>query len=601
MSATERQHALALGDGAPASSPECVHEVIAAQARRTPRATAVVSGSTRLTYGELEGRANELAHRLIVAGVEPGALVGVCLERSVELVVAILAIWKAGGAYVPLDVDYPRERLALMVRDANISVLVTDAAASARLPDRAWTAVRADVEHTGRVDAPGPRASARDLGYVIYTSGSTGTPKGVMIEHRSVANHARWMVDRFGVTAADAVLQKTSVSFDASVCEFVAPLVCGARVVLAPPGPEGDGDQIVTLCREHAITLIQFVPSMLALFAEADGLEHLRLLRHLISGGEALPAPLAARVGKRLPGCAVHNLYGPSEATIDATFHTCTAAETGPTVPIGRPIAGARVRVLDEALDPVPVGVPGELFVGGAGLARGYLRRPELTAEKFIPDPFDSDPGARLYRTGDLVRWREDGEVEFLGRLDQQVKLRGFRIELGEIDAVLLGDDSVAEAVTVLQEDDGEPRLVAYVVARDDAAATPARLRSRLAARLPDYMLPAAFVRLTALPVTVNGKLDRRALPAPTASDTAGAAGYVPPRDGLERDLVDLWQQLLGVTPIGVLDDFFALGGSSLVAMRLVARLKGIHSTKVTVRSLFEHRTVAGQAASLRG
>jgi amino acid adenylation domain-containing protein len=594
---SERRRVLAWGEGAPTAAPHrCVHELIEAQARRTPHATAVVSGGVRLSYRELESWGNQVAQRLIAAGVEPGALVGVCLERSIELVVAILAIWKAGGAYVPLDVEYPRERLAFMVQDADIDVIVADDAAGERLPDRAWTVVRAAADHGGRVDAPGPRASARDLAYVIYTSGSTGMPKGVMIEHRSVANHARWMVDRFGITARDAVLQKSSASFDASVCEFAAPLVCGARVVLAPSGPEADRDQIVTLCREHAVTLIQFVPSLLALFAEADGLEDLCALRHLIAGGEALPPALAARVAKRLPGCAVHNLYGPTEATIDATFHTCTAEDVGPTVPIGRPIGGARVRVLDEALQPVVPGVPGELCVGGAGLARGYLRRPELTAERFIADPFDPDPGARLYRTGDLVGWRANGELEFLGRLDEQVKLRGFRIELGEIEAALLEDDAVAEAVTVLHEGEGEPRLVAYVVARAGTSVTPAALRSRLAARLPDYMVPSAFVRLAALPVTANGKLDRPALPAPTASDTARAAGYMRARDGLERDLVDLWEQLLGVTPIGVLDDFFALGGSSLIA----TRLRSTYATKLTVRSLFDHPTVAGQAACLR-
>ena len=574
-----------------------VHELISAQAARTPDATALVASEARLSYGEVESMANQTAWRLIAAGVEPGVPVGVCLERSLELVVAILAIWKAGGAYVPLDVDYPRERLAFMIRDAEIDVLVTDDVGRELLPDGPWAVVRADLDGAGRADPPGPRSATTDLAYVTYTSGSTGTPKGVMIEHRSVANHARWMVERFGMTASDAVLQKSSISFDASVCELTAPLVCGARVVLAPSGPE-QPERIVALCREHAITVVQFVPSLLALFAEADGLEQLRSLRHLIAGGEALPAALAARVRRRLPGCALHNLYGPTEATIDATVYTSTESDTGPTVPIGRPIAGALVRVLDETLEPVPPGVPGELYVGGVGLARGYLRRPELTADRFVADPFA--PGARLYRTGDLVRWREDGELEFLGRLDQQVKLRGFRIELGEIEAVMLEHEAVAEAVIVLHEGSGEPRLVAYVVPRNGAPPTPAELRRRLSARLPDYMVPAAFVTLASLPVTVNGKLDRRALPAPTAGDTACATSYVAARDTLERHLVELWEQLLGVTPVGVLDDFFTLGGSSLVAMRLAARLRSAYTKRFTVRSLFEHPTVSGQAAYLR-
>jgi amino acid adenylation domain-containing protein len=577
-----------------------VHELIAAQARRRPQATAVVLGGERMTYGELERRANVLAHRLIDNGVGPDVLVGLCLDRSVDLVVAILGIWKAGGAYVPLDLDYPQDRLAMMVEDAELAVLVADAAGAQRLPEGRWALVRVDGgDGAGAVDAdPGSRASAADLAYVVYTSGSTGRPKGVMIEHRGLTNHAQWMVDVFGLGPRDVVLQKTSVSFDASVCEFVAPLVSGGTLVLAP-ATESDVGEIVALCRKHGVTLIQFVPSVLAVFAEADGLEQLVSLRHLVSGGEALPSSLARRVRARLPKTTVHNCYGPTEATIDAAFHTCTDDDRGPTVPIGRPIRNGRAVVLDERLEPVGVGVPGELFVGGLGLARGYLRRPELTAEKFIPDPFEPEPGARLYRTGDLVQWRPDGSLVFLGRVDQQVKLRGFRIELGEIEAVLLEHESVAEAVVTLRDNAGEPRLVAYAVPRRDAALSASELRERLAVKLPDFMVPTAFVTLSSLPLTSNGKLDRGALPA--AADPVGdGAGHVAPRDRLESELVELWQQLLGVQPIGVLDDFFALGGSSLSAMRLVARLRTSHQVELTVRSVFECPTVAALAEGLR-
>jgi amino acid adenylation domain-containing protein len=575
-----------------------VHDLIGAQARRTPHATAIVLGNTRLTYVELERRANVLAHRLIDQGVGPDALVGLCLERSVDLVVAILGIWKAGGAYVPLDLDYPHDRLAMMAKDAELAVLVADDAGAQRLPKGRWALVRVDGDDgAGRRDGdPGPRACAADLAYVIYTSGSTGKPKGVMIEHRGLTNHAHWMVDTFGLGPRDVVLQKTSVSFDASVCEFVAPLVSGGTLVLAP-ATECDVGTIVALCRKHGVTLLQFVPSVLALFADAAGLEQLASLRHLISGGEALPAWLAQRVRARLPRTAVHNLYGPSEATIDTTFHTCTGEDSGPTVTIGRPITNVRVAVLDERLQPVPEGVPGELFVGGVGLARGYLRRPELTAEKFIADP--AEPSARLYRTGDLGHWRADGSLIFLGRVDEQVKLRGFRIELGEIEAVLLEHESIAEAVVMVREDQGEPRLVAYVVPRGEAAPSADEIRERSATQLPGFMVPSAFVTLPSLPLTTNGKLDRSSLPAPVNAAGEGTQ-HLPPRDRLESELVELWQQLLGVQPIGVLDDFFALGGSSLAAMRLVARLRSSHRVELTVRSVFERPTVAALAEGLR-
>jgi amino acid adenylation domain-containing protein len=602
LSEPERQEALRFGTGRPAVfEARCVHDLIGAQVRRTPDATAVVFAHTSITYRQLEQRANRLAHQLIAAGVGANALVGVCLERSIEMVVAILGIWKAGGAYVPLDPQYPADRLSLMVKDAELSVIVVDDAGAKRLPDGAWTATHVDAALAGADHRdPRPRSSVDDLAYVIYTSGSTGKPKGVMIEHRSLANHIAWMRDTFDLGPQDAVLQKTSVSFDASVCEFLAPLVTGGRLVLASPGSDNAPEAIVALCREHAVTVVQFVPSALTLFADADGVEELACLRHLVAAGEALPTSLAKRVRERLPRCAVHNLYGPSEATIDTTSYPFTDDDTGVTVPIGRPISNVRVLVVDEHTRLVPVGVPGELLVGGLGLSRGYLRRPDLTAEKFIVDPIGSDPGVRWYRTGDLVRWRPDGVLVFLGRIDQQVKLRGFRIEPEEIEALLLLQETVADATVMLRDDHGDPRLVAYLVARDSARLSAPELRAQLSAQLPSYMVPAAFVVLPALPLTANGKLDRQALPAPAAADTGRRASCVPPRDELELELVELWQQMLGVEPVGIDDDFFALGGSSLVAMRLVARLRAAHSVNLKVRSLFAQPTVAGLAGCLR-
>ena len=421
-----------------------------------------------------------------------------------------------------------------------------------------------------------------------------------MNTHRAVCNRLLWMQDAYRLTAADAVLQKTPFSFDVSVWEFFWPLITGARLVVARPEGHRDPAYLAGLIDTESVTMPHFVPSMLQSFLETADLSRCRSLTRVICSGEALSAHLQQAFFATALRAALYNLYGPTEAAVDVTHWTCEPDPDAHTVPIGRPIANARIYVLDDRLRPVPVGVPGELYIGGVCVARGYLNRPELTAEKFVVDPFAPELGARMYKTGDLVRWRPDGALEYFGRLDHQVKLRGFRIELGEVEACLLAQDDVAEAAVLLRNDAAERLLVAYVAAREGAVLSPQLLRERLATELPAYMIPAAFVTVPTLPLTANGKLDRRALPAPAATDTASASTFVAPRDRLELELVDLWQELLRLEPIGIDDDFFALGGSSLQLLRLSARLAKRYGHELPLSSLFERPTIRGLASALR-
>ncbi|MFM9272241.1 amino acid adenylation domain-containing protein, partial [Halomonas elongata] len=456
-----------------------------------------------------------LAHYLIGLGVRHETRVGIAVERSVEMVVGLLGILKAGGAYVPLDPDYPAERLAYMIEDSGIEWLLTQQHLREALPPTEGLSVleldRLDVAHQSSTN-PDVALHGDQLAYVIYTSGSTGRPKGAANRHRALSNRLQWMQDAYELGADDAVLQKTPFSFDVSVWEFFWPLMQGARLVMAPPGAHRDPAHLVELIRSHHITTLHFVPSMLQAFLAHGEVEACSSLTRLVCSGEALPAELQGQVFARLPQAALYNLYGPTEAAIDVTHWTCQD-DGRHQVAIGQPIAGIRTYVLDGALNLAPPGVAGELYLGGEGLARGYLHRPELTSERFVADPFAH--GERLYRTGDLVRWRDDGQLEYLGRLDHQVKIRGLRIELGEIDAELLAQPEVREAVTVAREGPGGARLVAYVVAQANAELDTAALREALGERLPDYMVPGVVVPLAALPLSPNGKVDRQALPEP--------------------------------------------------------------------------------------
>ncbi len=569
----------------------CIHQLFEAQAARTPDAVALVSEGLTLTYSELDASANRLAHHLRGRGIGPESRVAVCLERGLDMVVALFGVLKAGGAYVPLDPDYPRDRLAHMLADSGAALLLTEDRLLDRLP--AHPAVLCvDVERAAiAAESPAaPEIAVRpeNLAYVIYTSGSTGTPKGAMNQHGGVVNRLLWMQDAYGLGASDVVLQKTPFSFDVSVWEFFWPLAAGARLVMARPGGHRDPAYLVETIQAESVTTLHFVPSMLEHFLAEPGVEACTTVRRVVCSGEALPPELRTRFFTHLQA-ELHNLYGPTEAAVDVSAWECTSRETG-CVPIGRPIANAQLYVLDAELAPVPVGVPGELFIAGIQVGRGYLARPALTAEKFIPDPFT--PGARMYRTGDRARWMANGALEYLGRVDFQVKLRGFRIELGEIEAALREQAGVREAVAVVRGGPADPRLVAYAVGE---SAESARLRDALRTRLPEYMVPAAVVVLDALPLSPNGKVDRKALPDPQWR--AAEDGYVAPRDETEGVLCALWSELLGAARVGVHDDFFAMGGHSLMATRLVARVREALSVELPLRAFFEAPTPARLAA----
>ncbi|HEU4562947.1 MAG TPA: amino acid adenylation domain-containing protein, partial [Longimicrobium sp.] len=561
----------------------CIHEVFEAQAARTPGAVAVRFGEESLTYGELNERANRLAHYLAGLGVRPETRVALCLERGPEMVVSVLAVLKAGGAYVPLDPGYPAERLAFILADSATPVLLTREALRGAIPAREGVEVvsldgGAEGIAAESADDLESRAGPENLAYVIYTSGSTGRPKGVMVPHRGVPNLAYAQARRFGIDGTSRVLQFASPSFDAAVAELFDALLAGATLVMAPREELLLGAGLLDTLRRGRVTVATLPPSVLAILPPHD----LPELRTVVSAGEAVDAVTVARWSG---GRAFVNAYGPTETTVCATTAACEADGRVPAM--GRPLENVRVYVLDAAGRPAPVGVPGELYVGGVGVARGYLDQPGPTAERFVPDPFGTG-GGRLYRTGDRVRWSAPGELEFLGRVDAQLKVRGFRIEPGEIEGALRRTEGVADCVVVAREDvPGEKRLVAYVVGDVEAGV----LREHLLRELPEYMVPSAFVFLEALPLTPNGKLDRKALPAP---DFAPAAErYVAPRTPAEEVLAEIWAETLHLERVGVEERFFDLGGHSLLATRVVSRVRQVFGVEVPLRALFEGPTVA--------
>jgi amino acid adenylation domain-containing protein len=534
---------------------ECLHHLFEAQVEKTPEATAVVFEDQSLTYAALNARANKLAHHLRALGVGPDVPVGICMERSLEMIVSLFGILKAGGAYVPLDPDYPEERLGFMLEDTRVPVVLTQDRLRDRLPrcdalklalDKDWGLISEAPS-----SAPAVHVAPQNLAYVIYTSGSTGKPKGASIPHAGIVNRLLWMQAAYGLDETDRVLQKTPFSFDVSVWEFFWPLMTGARLVVAKPGGHKDSRYLAELIAEAHITTLHFVPPMLAAFLEEPGTKACNSLCRVICSGEALPLELMQRHYARLD-VPLHNLYGPTEASVDVTYWGCERDTKLSVIPIGRPIANTQLYILDSELNPVPVGVTGELYIGGVGLARGYFNRPDLTAEKFIPDLFSDAAGARFYRTGDVARFLADGSIEFLGRSDHQVKIRGFRIELGEVEATLALHPAVREVVVVTRDDGpSDKRLVAYVVPKPDATRDVSALRALLKEKLPDYMVPTAFVYLDALPLSHNGKVDRKALPAPEAQPQA-AQPYVAPRTQSEKRLADIWAQVLGTERVGI-------------------------------------------------
>ncbi|MEZ4868986.1 MAG: amino acid adenylation domain-containing protein [Caldilineaceae bacterium] len=563
------------------------------------RKSEIVNG---LTYRDLNARANQLAHWLQSRGVGPDMLVGLCLERSAEMVVALLAVLKAGGAYVPLDPAYPQARLAFMVADAQVKVVLTQESLRERLPatkgdvfclDRDWERV-AHLPTTN----PASETAGHHLAYVIYTSGSTGQPKGVMVEQRNLLNYLHWAVDAYRVAEGNGTLVHSPLGFDLTITSLLAPLLVGQQVLLLPEADALDALQ-AALQAAQELTLLKITP------AHLDALSHLltpaaaaRRTQAFIIGGEALVGEQIAFWQRHAPQTRLINEYGPTETVVGCCVYEAAAAEAFPgPVPIGTPIANTQLYVLDAHGNPVPIGVPGELYIGGAGVARGYLNRPDLTNKRFVPDPFAADLQARLYRTGDLVRQRETGNglvLEFLGRLDQQVKVRGYRIELGEIESVLLRHPQVREAAVTAQADEmGNKRLVAYVAPVAGAAVDVPLLTHYLHSQLPAYMVPAHFISLAALPLTANGKVDRQALPAPERSQ---AAHYVAPRTSTEETLAAIWAELLGLELVGIHDNFFALGGHSLLATQVISRVNTLLAVDLSVRQLFDKPDVASLA-----
>ena len=585
---------------------KCIHQLFEEQVDRTPDEVALVFDGQSLTYRELNARAICLADHLISLGVGPEVIVGLCIERSLEMVVGMLGILKAGGAYLPLDPEYPSDRLAFMINDSAVPVIVTREFIRPMLPITKASIVSMDVDwpkiETGSPDHVEEEVRPANLAYMIYTSGSTGRPKGVMVPHRAIVNHMCWMREVFPMDAGDLVLQKTPFSFDASVWEFYAPLLAGGRLVMASPGGHSDPDYLVKTILTEGITHFQAVPSLLRVLTKIHGFKDCQSLRRVFSGGEALTAELAGDI-RRLSGAELHNLYGPTETTIDSTHYPVKDDEfEGRAVSIGRPVANLRAYILDQRLEPVPVGVAGELFIGGAGLARGYHNLPGLTEERFFSDPFCPKLGERIYKTGDRARYLTDGNIEYLGRFDNQVKIRGHRIELGEVEAVVRGHPQVREsAVLAIKDVSGDQSLAAFVVADGESDPTVEGLRQFLKERLPEPMIPSRFVVVPALPLTPNGKLDRKALETLEGDHLSMEAKYVAPRSGLEQALAAIWQDLLRRDRVGMTDNFFHVGGHSLVAITLCAEIARRMAVEVPLRRVFEHPTIEEMARWLEG
>ncbi|MBV9160906.1 MAG: amino acid adenylation domain-containing protein [Pseudonocardiales bacterium] len=565
---------------------QCLHHLVADQVRRRPNTVAVTAGGHHTSYRELGTASGVLAAELHERGVGRGDLVGVALNRSVDAVVAMLAVLQAGAAYLPLDPEYPSDRLRWMVRDASPAVVI---AADGEKPafldgDIPTVPVRAEGDAPATQIDVGPE----DLAYVIYTSGSTGTPKGVLVPHRGITNRIRWELDTYPVGPDDAVLHRTSLSFDISLWEVFVPLAAGARVVIADPAKHQDTEYLLRLAAEEGITTLALVPSLLRALLEQDpGLRSCPSLRDVHCGGERLPPELRDTFLADARAL-LHNLYGPTEYSIDATYWDCEPGQTGP-VPIGKAIANTRLYVLDQDLHPVRPGAAGELFVAGAGLAHGYLGQPDLTAERFPRDPF-AGGDERMYRTGDVVRGRPDGALEFLGRADDQVKIRGFRVELGEVEAALEALPGVKQAVshTVVQGED--TALVGYVVPQHSGCDV-GTLRRDLAARVPSHLVPAYLVELAEVPLGPTGKVDRASLPSP---EVAGPGPSDTGTTGDEAVVAKIFSEVLGRHDIGPDDDFFDLGGNSLQATRLVNKLRKAFDVNVALPVLFETSTVAG-------
>jgi amino acid adenylation domain-containing protein len=582
----------------------CIHQMFEEQVEKTPNAIAVVFEEKYLTYKQLNQRANQLAHHLRSLGVGPEVLVGICLERSLEMIVGLLGILKAGGAYVPLDPAYPLERLEFIFNETQTPVVLTQEKFVKNLPSGTQVVcLDSDWELVSENSLLNPVCNTKsdNLIYVIYTSGSTGKPKGVMLPHLGIRNLLQWWQATFRLTNTDKILQTISFSFDPSVLQIFWTLCFGGQLVLARPGGHQDTAYLVKTIKEQQITVLNLVPSILRMLLEEEEIDKCTSLRHITTGGEALSGELMERFFARMNlDNVLVNCYGPTEASISTTHWMCERGTNYSVAPIGKPITNTEIYILDEDLQLVSAGTPGELHIGGIGLARGYLNHPDLTQEKFIPNPYSQQPEARLYKTGDLVRYLSDGNLEFLGRIDHQVKIRGFRIELGEIEAILEQHPALQESLVMAYGDVGDDkRLVAYVVGKREQIPNPSELRRYLQDKLPEYMVPAAFVFLDALPLNPNGKVDRHALPAPDASSFAISSNFVAPRTPTETVLVTIWQQVLRLEQVGINDNFFEAGGNSLLATQIISRCRQAFAIELPLHLLFEKPTIASFAAAI--
>jgi amino acid adenylation domain-containing protein len=578
---------------------KCLHQLVETQVKLTPDAVAIVCGSQQLTYAELDGQANQVANYLINTGVKPATFVGICVERSLAMVVGLLGILKTGAAYIPIDPHYPVDRIEYMLTDAQIEVLLTQQPLVQHLPTQTKQLVCLDTDWAqiaqAATTAPLVNLHPDQIAYVIYTSGSTGKPKGVEVLHRGVVNFLTAMQHQPGIVATDSLLSVTTLSFDIAVLELFLPLTVGARVVLIDRDDAMDGRKLATTIDAAGITMMQATPSTWRLLLEAEWAGNKQL--KILTGGEAISRDLATQLLAK--SAAVWNMYGPTETTIWSTIEQITT--TDQPISIGRPIANTEIYILDAQLQPVPIGITGNLYIGGVGLARGYWQRPDLTGDKFIPHPFSTAAAARIYQTGDLARYLPSGKIECLGRADFQVKLRGFRIELGEIEALLCQHPTIAQATAMIREDlPGDRRLVAYLVSKSSSAPpSTSELRQFLQQKLPDYFLPSAMVVLPALPLTPNGKIDRQALPAPDASNFQLQTSFVAPTTPTEISLTEIWSQVLRIAQIGTGDDFFELGGHSLLATQVISRARQAFAIDIPLQSLFEQPTIAGLASRI--
>jgi amino acid adenylation domain-containing protein len=582
----------------------CIHQLFEQQVEQRPQATALRFRDRQMTYEQLNRRANQVAHRLRKLGVGPEVMVGALLERSLEMVVGLLGILKAGAAFVPLDANYPAERLAFMASDTKSPAMLVQSSVIQKMVEQTWSAatlVRLDADaedlDSESGDNPAHVNTAESLAYVMYTSGSTGRPKGVMVNHRAVVRLVK--NTRFvDLSEQEVFLQFSPISFDASTLEIWAPLLNGGCLAIMPPEIQSL-EEIGAAIRKYGVTSMWLTAGLFNVMVE-QRLDDLRPLRQLLVGGDVLSPAHIRKALDRLPGCRLINGYGPTEGTTFSCCHTITRADAqGASIPIGKPISNTKVYLLDATHQPVPLGEAGELCVGGDGLARGYLNQPELTAEKFVPDPFSDEPGSFIYRTGDLARYRNDGTIEFLGRVDDQVKISGFRIELGEIETVLMEHSSVQSAVVVARQDTaGEKKLVAYVVLRrpdDDRG----ELRAFLQKKLPAYMVPCEFVALNSLPLSPNGKVDRGALPAPETMQRKVGEAAVSPQTDLEQKIAGIWRRVLCLEEVSINDNFFDLGGDSLQLLDAHAELQKMVSSNLTVTDLFEYTTISALAMYL--